>query len=168
MITHFYSDPHFGHKNIIEYANRPHDTLEDMNEDLMCQYQNHVGGNDTVLFCGDYSFEHYIAASFRLRSLPGRKILVRGNHDGPISRCLKMGFDLVVDKLYLTIANQKVTVVHRPQDADGDTKSGFVIHGHTHSAEQIKGRKIHVGVDAWDFRPARMEEIEALILDALP
>ena len=42
-------------------------------------------------------------------------------------------------------------------------KQEFLIHGHTHSTERRDGQAIHVGVDAWDYRPASFDEIVALM-----
>lgn len=39
----------------------------------------------------------------------------------------------------------------------------FLIHGHTHDKEKLRGRAIHVGVDAWDFKPINIQEISNLI-----
>jgi len=38
-----------------------------------------------------------------------------------------------------------------------------LIHGHTHSTERRDGQAIHVGVDAWDYKPATFDEIVALM-----
>lgn len=39
----------------------------------------------------------------------------------------------------------------------------FLIHGHTHSSHKINGRAIHVGVDAWDFKPVNIQQIANMI-----
>jgi calcineurin-like phosphoesterase family protein len=39
----------------------------------------------------------------------------------------------------------------------------FLIHGHTHSKHKINGRAIHVGVDAWKYKPVNIQEISNLI-----
>ena len=42
-------------------------------------------------------------------------------------------------------------------------KGQFLIHGHTHSTNKLRGRQIHVGVDAWDYRPVNLQEIANII-----
>lgn len=44
----------------------------------------------------------------------------------------------------------------------------WLIHGHTHSPVPFEPdkRQIHVGVDAWDFRPVHLEEVQGLIRSA--
>ena len=39
----------------------------------------------------------------------------------------------------------------------------FLIHGHTHSSHKVNGRAIHVGVDAWNFKPVNVQEIANMI-----
>lgn len=39
----------------------------------------------------------------------------------------------------------------------------YLIHGHTHSTEKFNGKMIHVGVDAWDFKPVNIQEISQYI-----
>ena len=39
----------------------------------------------------------------------------------------------------------------------------FLIHGHTHSKHKINGKAIHVGVDAWNFKPVNIQEISNMI-----
>lgn len=46
----------------------------------------------------------------------------------------------------------------RPKDS-----GGFIIHGHTHSKEKVRGKMIHVGVDAWDYKPVSIDVIGNLI-----
>jgi calcineurin-like phosphoesterase family protein len=46
----------------------------------------------------------------------------------------------------------------RPKD-----KGQFLIHGHTHDKAKVRGRQIHVGVDAWDYQPVNIQEISNII-----
>ena len=39
----------------------------------------------------------------------------------------------------------------------------FLIHGHTHNSNKINGRAIHVGVDAWNYKPVNIQQISNLI-----
>jgi calcineurin-like phosphoesterase family protein len=48
VITHFYSDPHFGHTNIIKYCDRPFASVDEMNEELVARYNASVGPDDFV------------------------------------------------------------------------------------------------------------------------
>lgn len=181
LISYFYSDPHFGHGNIIEFANRPFSSLKEMEEALIKNYNEMVKPNQTVLWCGD--------CSFRLSELPtilgrlnGRKILVRGNHDDTAPKMAQMGFDLVLESAVLTIAGKTCRVSHYPYAGTLHLKGGVdprylknrpkrvpgevLIHGHTHSPRKLYRNMVHVGVDAWQYRPAAYDEVEDLVLKA--
>ena len=182
-ITHFTSDPHYGHANIIAFCGRPFvDTLQ-MEATLIANYNQHVGASDTVLWVGDCFFCDEKAAAEILAQLNGHKILVRGNHDASAAKMARIGFDLVVDSLTMHLAGKIVRVHHYPYrlESRGDDnerikqaglkwperqKDEWLIHGHIHSHEKQHGHAIHVGVDAWDFRPASLAEIEQLITGA--
>lgn len=44
-----------------------------------------------------------------------------------------------------------------------ENKGQFLLHGHTHSKEKIRGRMIHVGMDAHNFEPISMDTIGNII-----
>lgn len=115
-----------------------------------------------------------------LAQLNGHRVLVRGNHDASAAAMARIGFDLVVDSLTMHLAGNVVRVHHYPYRSEahsGDDdrmkqaglnwperrKDEWLIHGHIHSPEKQNGHAIHVGVDAWDFRPASLAEIEQRI-----
>lgn len=180
MFAAFYSDPHFGHANIISFCSRPFADVVEMERELVARYNAVVGVDDCVLWVGDCFFTHPAKASEILSALHGRKVLVRGNHDRSAQRMASAGFDWVTEDLYFQLGKHSVRAVHYPyrhkpkqQEYDEhaakrpEPKSGVMLmHGHTHSAEKFSHQAVHVGVDAWDYRPALRAEVEA-ILDRL-
>lgn len=82
------SDLHLGHKAIIQYCNRPFDFtdngIEECDEFLLEQYRNTVNENDMVFFLGDLTFKKNHKGQKMTEiftKLPGRKVLIKGNHD---------------------------------------------------------------------------------------
>lgn len=180
----FTSDLHFGHKAIIDFCHRPFNSVEEMNEALLENYNSHVGYGDTVCFVGDIFFGSQAWAKELLGRMHGEKILVRGNHDRKSRAMAKLGFDLVVKELVMDWAGCPVRVCHYPwkklnggewetMGREGDHRHvgwhpryspvEILLHGHTHEMTRRSGNMIHVGVDAWDYRPASREEILKLI-----
>lgn len=80
MSTYYVADTHFGHKNVIGLSNRPFNTVEEMNEALVENWNKRVKGNDRVYILGDlfYRFDGYREV---LKRLKGKKYLILGNHD---------------------------------------------------------------------------------------
>lgn len=171
MFTHFTSDTHYGHAAVIKYSRRPFSTIEEMNAELERRYCEVVDENSFVLWVGDVSFQKPSWTKALLDRLPGRKALVRGNHDKSVSLCLRMGFEIVTEVMFINILGHKVTVCHYPPaGATKDVrypdrrpmkpqKGEYLIHGHTHESEFRVGRRFHVGVDGNDFRPVPLEKI---------
>ena len=51
----FTSDWHFGHRNVIDYCNRPFSSVEEMNDKLVELWNNTIKPEDEVWFLGDFS-----------------------------------------------------------------------------------------------------------------
>jgi len=183
----FYSDPHFGHENIISFCDRPYSNVAHMEQEFTLNYNKIVGKDDWVCWVGDCFFGHNAWEGRNvLERMNGHKVLVKGNHDDSNNKMLSMGFALVVDSLHLMIKDKLCQVNHFPyaftanqiaqRKAAGAmidnryadrrpkrVKGVTLIHGHTHSAEKCGDIGIHVGVDAWNYGPAPIEEVAALL-----
>ena len=76
---YFWSDPHVGHRNIIEYCNRPFNSVEEMNEGLIANYNARVRPNDIVYVLGDLFFCDAKEARQILHRLNGMKRLMEAS-----------------------------------------------------------------------------------------
>ena len=177
MATWFTSDHHFGHKNIIDYCNRPFDSVLEMNEALVEAWNGCVKAGDTVYYLGDFSLKNSVMEQYAPR-LNGNKVLIAGNHDGchPCNHAGNWGqlslyrkyFDGVFDQLDW----QGVMLHHMPyQDPDDHRYPEYrpindgriLLHGHVHERWLVNGRQINVGVDVWDYEPVHEDQIMALM-----
>lgn len=126
----FTSDTHYGHKNILEYEPiaRPFKTIEEMNEQLISNYNSIVGDGDTVFHVGDFAFgKHNIAIAERLK---GKKKLILGNHDSYPSADYLRYFE----KLYGVLFWERCILSHVPVHPNGLGARWFLnVHGHLHS-----------------------------------
>ena len=78
----FTGDLHFGHENILAFDNRPFLSVEEMDAELVRRWNAKVSADDTVYVLGDMIRKSYGNEAVELiRSLNGRIILIKGNHD---------------------------------------------------------------------------------------
>ena len=79
---YFIADTHFGGENIRRYENRPFETVAEMDEMLIENWNRVVMAEDTVYVLGDFSDYHDVEKEKEiLARLNGTKVLVMGNHD---------------------------------------------------------------------------------------
>ena len=76
---------HFGHCNIIKFTDnegnriRPFDSVEQMDELMIENWNSVVGEKDRIYMMGDFCINRrYISTAEKLN---GRKVLLKGNHD---------------------------------------------------------------------------------------
>jgi len=179
----FSADTHFGHRRIIEYCDRPFDSVEEMNHELIANWNDTVASDDDVYFLGDFSLDFKWVTRI-VPILHGNIHLVAGNHDLCHSsntssgaykeRYREAGFVDVCERLQLQIAGEDILCCHLPyfDPVDIDPRfpelkpqdeGGWLLHGHVHQRWQKRERQINVGVDVWDYFPVSLEAVAGLI-----
>lgn len=172
--THFYSDPHFWHANIIRYAKRPFADEVEMNRGLVERYQAKVPKDGHTLWLGDcFWYMPAFAPQARelLSELPGRKTLILGNHDVSAAKMLALGFETVHRRLTWEMNGLQILACHYPpQDAAYHGRRPALVSGvtymHGHAHEKLRSQvlptgclRLHMGVDAWDYAPASVQDV---------
>lgn len=170
----FTSDHHFGHRAVINYSNRPFTSIEQMDSHLIGMWQAVVEADDLVYYLGDFSFSKNERTREIFNQLPGKKILIQGNHDGDEAR--KLFRPYVLQEAVLFIAKQRVVLSHYPYLYGGDHTEEirypdrrpvymghWLIHGHAHNAWKVRDKMINVAVENWDYQPVPITEIEKII-----
>lgn len=79
----FTADTHFGHANIIKYCNRPFKTVEEMDEEIISEWQHKVEPDDIIYFLGDLTLDRNLDRVWKkyLKRLTGNIRIALGNHD---------------------------------------------------------------------------------------
>lgn len=192
-MTIFYtSDSHFGHENIIKYCDRPFSNTDEMDERLISNWNEVVQPEDTVYHLGDAALGKIDKSLANVGRLNGYKILVLGNHDRPFMRRNKKDlatwwskYEDVFQEIigwggsYAVFGGLKFRLSHFPFEGDSQDADRYnefrpvdmgvpLIHGHVHSKDKITFSKrgtpmIHVGVDAWDYRPVSEHQVLELL-----
>ena len=169
MTTWFIADPHFGHRNILEYEAeaRPYASIEEHDEDLIEQWNAVVRTNDTVWCLGDFAFGRQALERVGAR-LQGRRRLVLGNHDRLPSRAyLDHGFA----QLLGCAGHLSALLSHIPVDLGQAARFKVNLHGHLHSRPPPTPWHVNVGVEAnrrrtGQPRPVTWEELATEIAAA--
>jgi len=163
----FISDIHFGHRNVIRFCNRPFSTVREMNEDIISRWNNIVTDKDRVFVLGDVFLCPIEEAKEYIGRLNGYKILIKGNHDLGKKIMLQSGFDEFYTSLdYEMPDGRKALLNHYPlPDCIIDDKYDLLIHGHIHVSESVRGKKINVSCDIWDYSPIPIETLQDLHTD---
>lgn len=97
----FISDSHFSHANIIGYTGRPFQSVSEMNEKLIANWNALVKPQDMVFFLGDFGLGSTDFLTSLCSSLHGNKICIRGNHNGTPAKMHTIGFTLVLESAVL-------------------------------------------------------------------
>ncbi len=177
MILHdkvwFTSDLHFWHKNICKYCDRPYESIEEMNQGIVDNWNSVVKEDDTVFVLGDLGFCGIEKLRHLMSQLKGKIFLIQGNHDS----------DKVVNKLYeeglikdyfklleVTIINdeecpnQQLTLCHFPMiDWYNKEKGAWMIHGHQHQLPETPScspKHYDVGLDKNGMTPINFEQLK--------
>ena len=74
------ADLHLCHANVIRYCNRPFADVTQMNKHLVSQTQK-IRDGEWLVIVGDVAMGDHQLAMEWIRRIPGRKVLVLGNHD---------------------------------------------------------------------------------------
>ncbi len=163
--TFFTSDLHFFHRNIIQFCERPFDSIEHMNQKLIDNWNMVVSDKDHIWMLGDFSFGKDDETAGILKQLKGHKHLIVGNHDrkGSSQKLFNKNWqDFFVDSheyFRLKVDGYKFVLCHFPFSS---WERGYInLHGHWHSRKgyQNKYNQYDVGVDANDYAPVILSDV---------
>lgn len=161
----FIADTHFGHKNIIKYENRPFDTLEEMDNSMLKNWNNVVSSQDIVFILGDFSFYNKSKTQDIVNSLNGKKSLIIGNHDREtISYYLSLGFRNVYD--YPIIYNEFWILSHEPLYINNNMPYANIF-GHVHANKEytnFSNQSFCVSVERINYTPITFDKIKECVL----
>lgn len=154
MTRHVIGDHHFSHLNIIDYTDRPFDSVNEMNTYMLARWEQVVSDDDPVLHMGDVVFtnENKTAEDY-LSELPGNPTLLLGNHDDQINP-ENFRF-LCMEQTVIQHYGYRFYCTHRPENVPSDWTE-WVIHGHVHNDQPFidyNNNKINVSVEQVGYTP---------------
>ncbi|MBQ4545882.1 MAG: metallophosphoesterase [Oscillospiraceae bacterium] len=180
----FTGDLHFGHENVIAFDDRPFKSVEDMDAELIKRWNAKVGKDDLVYVLGDMIWKTRNNDAHKIiKSLNGRIILIKGNHDGfLINSKVKEALADVKDYDDICVTLEDGTVRRCILSHyfipmyNGHRNKAIHLHAHSHCSKEAiyevefanylnkigcKNEIYNVGCMYWNYEPVTLDEILA-------
>jgi calcineurin-like phosphoesterase family protein len=159
----FISDTHFFHANILKFTDdkgariRPFQSLDEMHETIVRNWNTVIGHNDYVYHLGDVTFQYHKPFQELMYSLKGNKRLILGNHDKVLQPGLLKHFNKVMT--WHGFKEEDFTATHFPHMLHALRDGDFNVHGHIHQNKMNDPHYINVCVETRDYKPVHMDTI---------
>ncbi len=161
MINYAISDLHLDHPNIIDKCNRPFDSVEEMNQTLIQNWNNTVSEDETILFLGDLAMARKDRQKELYNKLNGNIIFIKGNHD---DLTMQSGIGLIYDGIEFNIKGIPFYATHKPLNTANSYR--WILHGHTHNDDLQNNpfynpayNSINVSAELINYKPISITEI---------
>lgn len=145
------ADTHIDCNSMIRSGSRP----ADFTQQILDLWASSVRSEDTVLHLGDAAYND--VGLEKLLALPGRKILIRGNHDKLSTESyMRKGFQLCCDELVMELHGIRILFTHKPRY---EHTCDINIHGHRHDLYQENGQKLllPISLEMMGYAPIPMD-----------
>jgi calcineurin-like phosphoesterase family protein len=144
----------------MEALGRPFKDQSHQTEELVRLHNSVVAAEDLVIFNGDVIYQKTPELLSEVGRFNGKKILIRGNHDRPISDA---DFSKYFEAVYPDGSGMKMNcgglycyITHYPT---GGLPDIFNLVSHVHSAWRYQLNMFNIGVDANHFLPINVSTI---------
>jgi calcineurin-like phosphoesterase family protein len=185
----FSSDLHFCHEKVLSFCDRHYKTIGDMNAGYIKKINSKVKPGDLLYLLGDIVWS---TGDYKIiEKINCNVIVIIGNHDREPNRLWKCSNVLVVlQEAIIKVGQHHVRLSHYPykygfwkslkaniklflsrgkwvdqkrysKNPHDDGK--WILFGHTHQTDRVRGKSIHVGVDSWDGYPVSLQQVQNII-----
>lgn len=126
------TDTHFDHTMLTDNNLRP----LGFEEKILKGLRSVVKDDDILIHLGDVSFGNDAEWNEKIKGIPGKKWLIKGNHDKHSSSWyISHGWDFVADTIVFDQFGYNILISHIPQPGD---YFDINIHGHFHNTDHRK------------------------------
>lgn len=161
----FTADTHFGHDKIRQHSKRPFQSVGEMDDTIIANWNAVVAPNDVVWHLGDFAFRNAHHPEFYRRQLHGHIHMVWGNHDEDTQKLYEkgqVGFASAQDVKYLRYDGCRLFLSHYAHRVWRNSHHGsFHLYGHSHGMLPDYHRSMDVGVDPQFFQPVPFSMVRA-------
>lgn len=188
MSVYLISDTHFDHENIIDYCNRPFDSLDEMENRIVNNWNSRVSYGDNILFGGDLAMAPAGKAASYSERLSGNMVVLMGNHDSfskwkapfPVLESKYFQYNYYGEEYEFYYSHWPEGYSENNQRNDNRKEpeysnppewfDGWNIHGHVHNNDlsnypfvNPEDKRINVGVEVLGYKPIEMNELIEVI-----
>lgn len=152
----FISDPHLGHENIIKFERTQFTSINEHDDYIKNLIMTEVKPYDTLYVLGDVGELTQENISF-WQNVPGKTILIRGNHDTQRRR-LEEAFDTVSNvPIYY---NKRILLSHEPLPVTNETLN---VHGHLHGAYLESKNHLNLSIHMARYKIFTEKDLEVIL-----
>lgn len=167
MKKFYTSDLHLGHKNIIDYDNRPFKNLEEMTEIIINNWNKTVSKDDLIYVLGDMFWDNNLIETV-MPQLNGIKFLIKGNHDR-INSSHKKYFEWIKDCEVIKDGEDHVVLFHYPIAHWINADHDYVhLYGHIHAGRDSRPFKQYEFMMAQRKYPYECYNVGCMLHDYKP
>jgi calcineurin-like phosphoesterase family protein len=169
----FTSDSHACHRNIIKYSNRPFKCVDEMNTQLVKNWNELVNPGDLTFHLGDFCFGDLSQWENFRNQLNGDIILIKGNHDKLQNGQIKHLFQGIHNFLEIDVKDedapngwQHITLCHYALRVWNRSHYGaYSLFGHSHGTLQDDPNSLSfdVGVDCHNYKPISYNRVKEIM-----
>ena len=148
------TDTHLGHATFKKNGLRP----VDYEEQIFSNWNRLVKNEDIVIHLGDVVEEDNQEMLEKFLALPGKKILIRGNHDtDTVAERLTCGVNFCCDELVMNFAGMRILFTHKPKYRH---EYDINIHGHLHTVNTLSDKKLFlpIALEYMGYAPLAMDD----------
>lgn len=168
-MNYYISDMHMGHKNVLKFDDRPFQSVEEMNETLIVNWNKKVTDEDDIWVLGDFCYRSEKDPSFYLKQLKGKKHLIIGNHDKvTVNTDSALNYLDSVERLkHIKDREYNVILCHFPlADWNAKHRGSYHVYGHIHNNKdevyefmKQQERALNAGCMINNYEPVTLEEL---------
>ena len=167
---YFSSDTHFGHDRLFVFGERGFETIQEMNEAIVRNFNSVVDDDDDLYLLGDCVLGDLETGLAMLRQLKGRIHIILGNHDTDRRVAAYEQMENVVEVVLAKKIKYKkyhFYLSHYPTltgnlEAESLRQVAINLFGHTHQKTNFYNDipyMYHVGVDSHNCMPVLLDDI---------
>lgn len=157
----FTADEHYGHKNIIEYSNRPFRSVDEMDETLIANFNSVVPDNENsiTIHAGDFTLWKKTSGVYKkyVSRLNGNHIFLKGSHDYWLNDNAPRIWERILDKQYIVVCHYAMRTWARSH------YNSWQLYGHSHGKLEPVGKQWDIGVDNNNFMPVSFHELKTIM-----